>query len=115
MKESYNPYSKLPSFIELDDNEVRVIEEALKICDRGFKFIQKICGEDEFHRQWTDFRHGRSELKNILAGGNLHYYKERKRGMENWTKYMKGVHECWERERKKQLEKGAAKNEKAKS
>ncbi|MBA7582307.1 hypothetical protein ES708_24235 [subsurface metagenome] len=99
MKKAYNPYSKLP-FIELDDNEVRVIEKALKICDGGDKFAYKICEEDEFHEQRRDFRRAKMYLHFVLSRGNLHYYKERERARENWSKYMRSVRRSWRRKRK---------------
>jgi len=91
MKKAYNLFSELP-FIKLDNNEVRVIEEALKICDRGFEFALKFCEVKEFEEQRRDFAWGRINLNNILARGNYHYYKKRKQYYENYSKYMRTVH-----------------------
>jgi len=92
MKEAYNLFSELP-FIELDKNEVKVIEEAIEICDKGNKFTYKISkGEDFFVKQMLDFQRAKHCLNVVLAGGNYYYYKKRKQAIESYSKYMRSVH-----------------------
>lgn len=89
MKKAYNIFSELP-FIKLDNNEVKVIEEALEICNRGHEFALRFYRE--FEKQRRDFAWGKIYLNNILARGNYYYYKKRKKAIENYSKYMRTVH-----------------------
>ncbi len=89
MKEAYNLFSELP-VIELDENEVKVIEEAIEICKFGQKFALESCEELGGIRQ--DFAMGKIYLDSILAKGNYCYYKKRKQAIESYSKYMRTVH-----------------------
>lgn len=111
MKKSYNSLKKRP-FIELDNNEVKIIRKALKICDEGDKFARKIyeglnCDEfykqgDEFYEQGEDFRSAKMYLSFVLCGGSLYYWKKRKKGMENYSRYMRTVHKSKEEPKKEE-------------
>lgn len=106
MKKSYNFPSGLPC-IELNNNEVKAIEKVIKICDEGNKLRLslkwKVNEEDELknvYEQGRDFNMANLCLDDVLARGNLYYYKERKRHMESWSRYMRSVHRCWDRDKK---------------
>ncbi|MBA7587257.1 hypothetical protein ES708_29279 [subsurface metagenome] len=91
MKKSYNFLSGCP-FIKLNNNEVKIIREALKICDEGAEFARKIYKDEEFiYEQWTDFRRAKMYLHFVLSRGRIYYYKKRERAIENFSKYMRTV------------------------
>jgi len=91
MKKSYNFLSKLP-FIRLDNNEVKVIKEAIKICDEGRKLALEKSNEYElFEKQERDFSWARMYLDSVLAKSRIYYYKKRLRGIENFSRYMRIV------------------------
>lgn len=94
MKKSYNVFLKLP-FIKLSDKEVKVIEEAIKICDKGDKFAWKVCEGEEFEKQRSDFAWGKIYLNNILEGGNLDHYQKKMKYLENYSKWVKATHKAW--------------------
>lgn len=103
MKKSYNVFLKLP-FIKLSDKEVKVIEEAIKICDRGNKFGLKLWWNkseekefEEIRKQRGDFQWGKIYLNNILEGGNLDHYQKKKKYLENFSKWKKATYEAYER------------------
>lgn len=96
MKKSYNVFSKLP-FIKLSDKEVKVIEEAIKICDKGDKFAWEVCEGEEFENQRSDFAWAKIYLNNILVDGNLDYYQKKIKYLDNFEKWNKATHEAWKR------------------
>lgn len=108
MKKTYNFPSGL-ACIELNKDEVKAIEKVIEICDVGNKlslsseWLWHVDYEDELkdvYEQGRNFSRVKMYLQFILNTGNLYYYKEKIRYMENWSKYMRSVHQCWERDRK---------------
>jgi len=97
MRKSYNFLSRLP-FIKLNNNEVKIIKEAMKICDEGDKFAYKICKGEEFHEQRRSFRQAKMYLYFVLSESRIYYYKKREKAIENWSNYMRKVHKPGKRE-----------------
>ncbi|GAH42975.1 unnamed protein product [marine sediment metagenome] len=82
MKKSYNFLSGCP-FIKLDNNEVKIIRDAIKICDEGDKFYRKTfeCEEEYFGKQQRYFSRAKMYLSFVLSEGSLYYWKKRKKYM----------------------------------
>lgn len=99
MKKSYNFLSGRP-FIRLDNNEVKIIREAMRICDEGNTFARKIykgCEGEEIYEQGSEFSMTKIYLCSILSKGRIYYYKKRKQYYENFSKWKKATHEAYKR------------------
>ena len=101
MKKAYNFPSGLPC-IKLNNDEIKVIEKVIKICDEGDKLrlslkwkVNEVDELKDVYEQGRDFGMAKICLNDVLARGNLYYYKERKRYMENYSKWMKATHKAW--------------------
>lgn len=98
MKKSYSSLAGR-HFIRLDNNEVKTIRKAMKICDEGAEFYRKTfeCEEEYFGKQQRYFSRAKMYLSFVLSEGSLYYYKKRKKYMENFSKWKKTTYEAHKR------------------
>jgi hypothetical protein len=96
-------------FIKLNNDEVRTIKEAIKICHRGDKLApQFLCETEEegarevIYKQWIYYRRAGMYLNFVLSKSRIYYIRKGKRDMENYSNYMRTVHKSKEEPKKEE-------------
>ncbi|MBU4350440.1 hypothetical protein KJ830_00045, partial [bacterium] len=94
-------------FIKLNSDEVRTIKEAIEICQRGDKLASKYLYEieEEGAIEWVynigkNFRRAEMYLKFVLSKSRIYYIRKERRGMKNYSNYMRKIHKSKEEPKK---------------